>query len=180
MLLNEELIEYQECDNNFIKVKYNDTFLLIETPFMRIPFGIKELNFNNKKNYNFQISINEDYDIKSKKLLEFIIKIEKHAKDKIKDLSFVKDKTFISRIYVGKNSPLITLDIKDDTIFKDKYNNIVLLKDYVNKNFIASISFVYTGVYYGTKNWGLSFKVDEIIVDIKKEKEENITIFNFK
>lgn len=180
MSLNEELIEYQECGNKFIKVKYDDTFLLIETPYMRIPFGIKELNFNNKKSYKFQISINEEYNIKSRKLLEFIIKIEKHAKDKIKDLTFVKDKTFISRIYVGKNSPLMTLDIKEDTIFRDKNNNIILLKDYVNKSFMANISFVYTGVYYGTKNWGLSFKVNEIIVDRKDENEEKITIFNFK
>jgi len=65
MLFDKNLINYQKCDN-FIKVKYDDTFLIIETPFLRISFGIKELNFNNKKNYNFQISINEEYNINSK------------------------------------------------------------------------------------------------------------------
>src|ERR1700730_15693562 len=140
MILDESLFEYQICDN-FIKVKYNNTLLIIDTPFMRIPFGIKEFNFNNRKNYNFQISVNEEYNIKSKKLLEFILKIEKHVKNKFKELSFIKDKTFTSRVYVGNNSPLITLDIKDNTIFKDKNNKDLLLKDYINKNFIGNVSF---------------------------------------
>lgn len=28
-----------ENDNNFIKVKYKNKLLIIETPYMRIPFG---------------------------------------------------------------------------------------------------------------------------------------------
>jgi len=179
MLLDKNLISYQKCDN-FIKVKYDDTFLIIETPFLRIPFGIKYLNFNNKKSYNFQISINEEYNIKSKKLLDFIFELENYAKDKFKDESLIKDKTFVSRIYSSKHSPLITLDIKDNTLFKDKNNKDLLLKDYINKSFIGSISFTYTGIYYGKKNWGLSFKVNSIVIDIKEDKKEYFTIFNFK
>ena len=72
------------------------------------------------------------------------------------------------------------MDIKDNTLFKDKNNKDLLLKDYINKSFIGSVSFTYTGIYYGEKNWGLSFKVNSIIIDIKEEKEENFTIFNFK
>ena len=129
MLFDENLIEYQ-CDNNFIKVKYNDTILLIETPFMRIPFGIKELNFNNKKSYNFQISINEDYNIKSRKLLEFIIKIENHGKDKIKDLNS-QDISSLRNILINSLNSII--DFKKEFI-DDIYKYIILKNNEDNHN----------------------------------------------
>lgn len=47
-MLNKQLIEYKmdEKEKTFIKVKYDKKFIIIETPFLRVPFGIKEYGIN--------------------------------------------------------------------------------------------------------------------------------------
>lgn len=179
-MLNKDLISYKldEKGKNFIKVKYDDKFISIETPLLRIPFGIKESDFSYKKVYDFQISINIKFNIKSNDLLRLILFIEEDAKDKFNEYESIKDKTFISRIYKsGKNDPLIKLDIKDSTIIKDDEDNVLSLKDYINKRFICSSIFKYTGIYIGENNWGLSLKVELIKIKINKV-ETHLISFN--
>lgn len=174
-MFNKELIQYKKSEN-FIKVKYDDTNLNINISSARIPFGVKKLFFNNKTNYNIQISIDDKYD-NLKRLLNFIIDLEKDAKDLTSEDITFEDKRFISRIYYSNNAPLITLDIKENTLFKNKNNNNLILEDYINKCFIGRISFSYIGIYVGNKNFGLSFKIDEIIIDTNKEQNKNTILY---
>lgn len=170
-MLNKNLIKYKldEKGKNFIKVKYDKEFIAIETPLLRIPFGIKEHDYEYKKVYDYQISINIKYNIKSGDLLRLILFIEKDAKDNFNNHDLIKDKTFISRIYnPKKNDPLIKLDIKNDTIINDENNNVLSLKDYIDKRFLCISKIKYTGIYIGEYNWGLSLKVEEIKVKASK------------
>jgi hypothetical protein len=177
MLFDKDLLQYEK-KQNFINVKYNNTILAITVSSVRIPFGIKELVYNNSnKNYNLQISIDNKND-KLSNLLNFIIKLEKHAKEMISDDEILEDKKFMSRIYYSDNSPLIRLDLKNDTLIRDKNNNKIPLQSYLNKSLIGSISFSYLGIYI-SKNIGLSFKIDSIIIEETKDKTNKITNFNF-
>lgn len=173
-MLNKQLIEYKidEKEKTFIKVKYDKKFIIIETPFLRVPFGIKEYDLFYKKIYNYQVSVNTSYNEKSGNFLRFILFIEKDAKDKFSKSDFLKNKNFVSRIYKPeKNDPLIKLDIKENTIIKDENNNVITLKDYIEKRFICLSIIKYTGIYIGENNWGLSLKVEEI--KIKNQKVES-------
>src|ERR1700731_1551329 len=126
MLYDKESIQYKKTEN-FIKVKYDDTNLNINISSARIPFGVKKLFFNNKPNYNIQISIDDKYD-NLKRLLNFITDLENDAKDLTSEDKTFEDKRFISRIYYNDNAPLITLDIKENTLFMDKNNNKLILE----------------------------------------------------
>jgi hypothetical protein len=175
MIYNKKLIQYEKTEN-FIKVKYNNTCLNIDISSVRIPFGVKKLIFNNKSNYNIQISIDDKYD-NLKRLLNFITDLENDVKDLTSEDKTFEDKRFISRIYYSNNAPLITLDIKENTLFTDKNNNKLILEDYINRCFIARISFSYVGIYIGNKNFGLSLKIDEIIIDTNKEQNKITTLY---
>lgn len=176
MLFDKKLLQYEK-KHNFINVKYNNTILAITITSVRIPFGIKELIYNSNKNYNLQISIDNKND-KLSNLLNFIIKLEEHAKEMISDDGILEDKKFMSRIYYSDKSPLIRLDLKNDTLIRDKNNNKIPLQSYLNKSLIGSISFSYLGIYI-SKNIGLSFKIDSIIIEETKDKTNKITNFNF-
>lgn len=94
-MLNKLLIEYKK-DNNFVKVKYDKKILILETPFLRVPFGIKENDYLYKKFYHYQISINTEFNPKSGDFLRIITFIEKDAKDKLSDI--IKDKSLKMKI----------------------------------------------------------------------------------
>lgn len=160
-------------DKDFIKIKYNEETLLIKTPLLRVPFGIKSLKYKEKYSYNFQLSINKSFNEKSDKLLTFINKLELYIKNKYKDNTLFKDKTFISRIYEGKNSPLLMIDLKKETTFLCN-NNFIKIESYIDKSFLCECSFIVTGLYIGETNWGLSFKCNEINI-----KEKTFKTFDF-
>lgn len=125
---------------NFIKIKHNDKSLLINTPLLRVPFGIKSFYYKGKESYNLQLSINKLFDDKSDKLLTFYKDLEIYVKNKFKDKTFLKDKTFITRIYENKNSPLLLIDLKKDTSFLCN-NNFVNFKSYIDKSFYVNVLF---------------------------------------
>lgn len=160
-------------DISFIRIKHNDETLLFKTPIMRIPFGIKSLRYNNKINHNFQVSIDKTNNDKSLKLLSFIEKLENYVKNNYKDKSTFKDKTFISRIYKGKNNPLLMIDLKKESKILCN-NNLCMIERYIDKSFVADISFVITGIYIGKTIYGLSFKCESINI-----KEKTFKIIDF-
>lgn len=178
MLFDKSLIKYKK-KINFIHVNYNDTILTINVLSVRIPFGIKDYFYNDKIRYHLQISIDKD-NLKLNNLLNFIINLEESAKDyTLKDETLFKNKKFISKIYYGKNDPLIRLDFKEDTIFKNNLNEYLFLNDYLNKKISAYLDFSYNGIYIGNNNYGLSFKINEIIIQKDQPTTTNETIFTF-
>lgn len=179
MNFDKSLIKYQK-GINFIYVKYNKTILTFNVLSARIPFGIKDYLYKEKTSYHIQISIDKN-NIRLNNLLNLIVNLEKDAKEKFNNYSLedksLNDKQFISRIYNGNNDPLIRLDLKEDTIFKNKLDEELPLNNYLNKRIISSVNFSYNGIYIGTKTYGLSLKINEIIVIEDYNKEE--TIFEF-
>lgn len=160
-------------DKSFIRIKHNDETLLFKTPIMRIPFGVKSLRYNNKINHNFQVSIDKTINDKSYKLLSFMENLEIYIKNKYKDNSLFKDKTFISRIYKGKNNPLLTIDLKKESKILCN-SNPQNVNSYIDKSFISDISFFITGVYIGKTLWGLSLKCETINI-----KERSFKVLDF-
>lgn len=179
MEFDKSLIKYQK-GINFIYVKYNKTILTFNVLSARIPFGIKDYLYKDKTSYHIQISIDKN-NLKLNNLLNLIINLEEDAKKNIYYYSLVdktfKDKQFISRIYNGNNDPLIRLDFKENTIFKNELDEELPLNNYLNKKIISRINFSYNGIYLGNKTYGLSLKINEIIVIDEFKKEE--TVFSF-
>lgn len=179
MNFDKSLIKYQK-GINFIYVKYNKTILTFNVSSARIPFGIKDYLYKDKTSYHIQFSIDKN-NLKLNNLLNLIINLEEDANKNIYYYSLLdktlKDKQFVSRIYNGNNDPLIRLDLKEDTIFKNKLDEELPLNNYLNKRIISTINFSYNGIYIGNKTYGLSLKINEIIVIEDYNKEE--TIFEF-
>lgn len=175
-MFDKDLLQYEEKAYG-LSVKYNNTILAINVSSVRVPFGIKELIYDNSKNYNLQISIDNKND-KLNNLLKFIIELENHAKERIVKNIKLQNKKFISRIYYGNNSPLVKLDLKEDTLIMDKNNNKLSLESFLNKSLIADISFSYLSIY-NNKNVELSFKIKSLIIGETKTKIDTITSFNF-
>lgn len=157
-------------DHNFIKIKHNNDLVLIKTSLLRVPFGFKELTYNDKINYSFQISIDKSFNEKSYELLTFVKDIESYIINKYKDNSLIKDKTFISRIYIGKNYPLIQIDLKNNTFISLNEKKLENIKLYKDKSFLAYTSFIVTGIFIGKTNYGLSFKCEDINIKDKTFK----------
>ena len=180
MLLDKSLINYKQR-LNFIYINYNNTILILEVLSVRVPFGIKDYSYNDKTFYYIQISIDKN-NLRLNNLLNFIINLEDNAKEYIKDYS-LKDKSlfnnkkFISKIYDGNNDPLIRLDFKENTLFKNNLDEDLSLNNYLNKGLIGSLTFSYNGIYIGDKSYGLSFKINQLIIQKDYNKEK--TIFTF-
>lgn len=70
-------INYEYIDN-FIKTKYENTMINIETSIIKIPFGVKKSLYNDQ--YYIQVSTNNT---QNKELMNFIHLLEKDLKDKL-------------------------------------------------------------------------------------------------
>lgn len=157
-------IKYEYLDN-FIKIKYENTIINIETPIIKIPFGIKSSLYNDQ--YYLQFSVNNE---ENKKVMNFIYLLEKDLKDKLQN-NF-KDKKFTSRIYFKENrSPLITLDLKKNTIILNNKNNEIDIDQYIEQSFLAVINFTYTGIWYNNIKYGMSLKINKIFI---KQNYDNL------
>ena len=59
---NLQNIKFVDNSEKFIRIYYNDTFLKITTPILKVPFGIKKFKYNNnysdKERYSISMSIN--------------------------------------------------------------------------------------------------------------------------
>lgn len=179
MEFDNSLIKYQK-GINFIYVKYNETILIFKVLSIRIPFGIKDYSYKGKTSYHIQISIDKN-NIRLNNLLNLIVNLEKDAKEKFNNYSLedksLNDKQFVSRIYNGNNDPLIRLEFKENTIFKNNLDEVLPLNNYLNKRIISSVNFSYNGIYIGNKSYGLSLKINEIVMMDEPKKDE--TIFSF-
>jgi len=164
ILFNE--IEYLK-ENDFVKVKYKNKIIDIETPLLRIPFGIKQID----SRYLLQLSI--DKNEKNGDFLMFINMLENHVKENLyKDF---KNKQFVSKIYhKDKYPPLVGLELKSNTDIIDENQNKLSINEYLNERFSATIDFSYNGVWFNENRYGLSFKINKII--IKNIKEAKIKI----
>jgi hypothetical protein len=157
-----------EKNDKFIKIKYKNNLLNIETPILKIPFGIKEFDGNNGRKLYLQLSIDKEIEINNDFLI-FIEMLESHAKENVNHIC--KEKKFMSKIYKNeKYTPFINIDLKESTIIYNEKNNILEINDYINRNFTGIIDFSYTGIWYNDDKYGLSMKINTIFIketDIK-------------
>jgi hypothetical protein len=164
ILFNE--IQYLK-ENDFVKVRYKNKIIDIETPLLRIPFGIKQID----SRYLLQLSIDDkDKNEKNSDFLMFINMLESHVKENLyKDF---KNKQFVSKIYhKDKYPPLVGLELKYNTEVMDDNKNRVTINEYLNESFSATIDFSYNGIWFNENRYGLSFKINKIIIkDIKEPK----------
>lgn len=164
ILFNE--IQYLK-ENDFVKVRYKNKIIDIETPLLRIPFGIKQID----SRYLLQLSIDDkDKNEKNSDFLMFINMLESHVKENLyKDF---KNKQFVSKIYhKDKYPPLVGLELKYNTEIMDDNKNRVTINEYLNESFSATIDFSYNGIWFNENRYGLSFKINKIIIkDIKDPK----------
>ncbi len=164
ILFNE--IQYLK-ENDFVKVRYKNKIIDIETPLLRIPFGIKQID----SRYLLQLSIDDkDKNEKNSDFLMFINMLESHVKENLyKDF---KNKQFVSKIYhKDKYPPLVGLELKYNTEIMDGNKNRVSINEYLNESFSATIDFSYNGIWFNENRYGLSFKINKIIIkDIKEPK----------
>lgn len=164
ILFNE--IQYLK-ENDFVKVRYKNKIIDIETPLLRIPFGIKQID----SRYLLQLSIDDkDKNEKNSDFLMFINMLESHVKENLyKDF---KNKQFVSKIYhKDKYPPLVGLELKYNTEIMDDNKNRVTINEYLNESFSATIDFSYNGIWFNENRYGLSFKINKIIIkDIKEPK----------
>lgn len=164
ILFNE--IQYLK-ENDFVKVRYKNKIIDIETPLLRIPFGIKQID----SRYLLQLSIDDkDKNEKNSDFLMFINMLESHVKENLyKDF---KNKQFVSKIYhKDKYPPLVGLELKYNTEIMDDNKNRVSINEYLNESFSATIDFSYNGIWFNENRYGLSFKINKIIIkDIKEPK----------
>lgn len=156
--------------NDFIKISYKNKGLDVETPLLRVPFGIK--NIGNR--YLLQMSIdNIENNKENSNFLTFINMLEAHLKENLY-IEF-KNKTFISKVYNNvKYSPLICLDLKQNTKILNENSEHLQNNDYLDKCFFATINFSYNGVWFNENSYGVSFKNNKI--NIKTLKRESIKI----
>lgn len=167
-ILFNEIKYFKEKD--FVKVKYKSKIIDVETPLLRIPFGIKQID----SRYLLQLSIDDkDKNEKNNDFLMFINMLESHVKENLyKDF---KNKQFVSKIYhKEKYPPLIGLELKNNTEITDENQNRLSINEYLNESFSAKIDFSYNGVWFNENRYGLSFKINKII--IKHIKEQKIKI----
>jgi hypothetical protein len=132
ILFNE--IKYNK-EKDFVKVKYKNKIIDIETPLLRIPFGIKKID----SRYLLQISIdNKDENERNNDFLMFINMLESHAKENLyRDF---KNKQFISKIYHKEGySPLIGLELKNNTEIINDNQERLSVNNYINESFSAQI-----------------------------------------
>lgn len=162
-------INYEYIDN-FIKTKYENTMINIETSIIKIPFGVKKSLYNDQ--YYIQVSTNNT---QNKELMNFIHLLEKDLKDKLKN--DFKDKKFTSRIYVKENhTPLILLDLKKDTITLDNKNNKINIDQYIDQPFLAVLDFNYSGIWYNDSKYGMSLKINNIFIKQNYESYDSTKI----
>lgn len=160
---------------NFIKVEYKNSIISIETPLMKIPFGIKKRNFN----YYFQICVDEQNNDKNNDFLTFINMLEKHAKENV--YIFLKEKQFISKIYKNDRYPsLVNINLTNNSQFMNEDQEKLCIDNYINKYTSAVIDFTYNGIWFNETQYGLSFKADKIIIKNIKEESKIKIIFNEK
>lgn len=159
----------KEEKKGIIDIKYKNSILTIETPMLKIPFGIRKINGYEK--YFLQISIDNKYE-KNKDFITFMYMLEKHAKEKVSNIC--KRKKYSTSFYHKDNfPPLINLYLKKNTKIINDKDDILSLKNYLNKSFKAKIEFNYEGIWYNDNKYGLSFKIEKIKI---KEDENNIKI----
>lgn len=164
ILFNE--IKYNR-EKDFVKVKYKNKIIDIETPLLRIPFGIKKID----SRYLLQVSIDDkDKNESNNDFLMFINMLESHAKENLyRDF---KNKQFISKVYhKEKYPPLIGLELKNNTEIINENQERLSINNYINESFSAKIDFSYNGIWFNENRYGLSFKINKIMInDIKEQK----------
>lgn len=139
---------------------------------MRIPFGIKKID----SRYLLQVSI--DNNEKNNDFLMFINMLERHSKENLY-IDF-KNKSFISKVYHKKDikeyPPLIGLELKNNTKIINENQETLSINDYIEKSFLAKIEISYNGVWFNENRYGLSLKINKIIIKNEiKEKKIKIT-----
>lgn len=98
----------KENKKGIIDIKYKNSILNIETPMLKIPFGIRKIK--GYENYFLQISADNKYE-KNKDFINFMYMLEKHAQEKANNIC--KRKEYSTSFYHKDNfPPLINLYLK--------------------------------------------------------------------
>lgn len=159
-------IKYNK-EKDFVKVKYKNNIIDVETPLLRVPFGIKQID----SRHLLQVSIDDkDKNKKNDDFLMFINMLERHVKENL--YREFKNKQFVSKIYYKEEyPPLIGLELKNNTEIINENQKRLSINKYINESFSAKIEFSYNGVWFNENRYGLSFKINKIIInDIKEQK----------
>lgn len=155
-------------EDDFFKVRYKNSIISVETPIMKIPFGVK----NNNSNHFLKINVEQKKNEKNKDFLTFIDMLESHAKENI-HINF-KEKQFRSRIYKNEYSTLVDVLLNNNTKIVNEKQERFPIDDYIDKSFSAIINFSYDRVWFNETHYGLSFKIDKMIIKSIKESEIKI------
>lgn len=167
ILFDEFFYENIEKENKkgIINVKYKNQSVNIETPILKIPFGIRK--FNEYEKYFLQVSVDDKYE-KNNDFMNFIYMLEKHAVENVNNIC--RGKKYSTRIYHKENfPPLINLDLKGNTKIINDNGDTLFIKNHLSKSFSAIIEFNYEGIWYNENKYGLSFKIENI--KIKENKK---------
>jgi hypothetical protein len=199
--MNNNNIKYEDLDfevlpdKDFVKIKYNNKIIKITTPNLRCPFGIKEFKYNEEDltRYSFSLSFDKiETNDENKKLYEFIKDLESHVNKYIKNKKnlYCQDirkkifKSFTSKLYVKDNySPLFNLDIKNNTkIYLDDEDNKITYEELLEKdlnNSYMKCEIICNGIWINNKKFGISWKVNKIIIEDLPDYEDKYINFLF-
>lgn len=177
-------------DEKFVKIRYNNMILEIETPMLRCPFGIKVFEDTNKR-YSFSLSFDKmDINERNKKFYQFIKDLENYIYKYIKnnrnmyyqDIKKKISRSFSSKI-VEKNgyAPLLNLNIKNTT--KIYLNNeettcqdLIIRK---SSNFYTTCEIICNGIWISSNKFGVSWEVTKISIEDIKNDNSEIIKFSF-
>lgn len=196
--INFEQIKTDKHGRKQIPIKYDGGIFKITTPLLRIPFGIDSSEINNNKQYKVALSfdnINEDKNIKE--FYNFIKGIENYVKDKIyenqeilqknnnkKKPKEVIDEFFSSKIYENeKYDPLLTLNLRinseysNTNIYYDNIDTELFINDgnfEKTKGCFVKCEIICHNLWISGGKYGISWKVDKLIIYNKKVKITNV------